>query len=194
MEQNGRNESSVLRVAALKGGPMGKEASSESVNTVLFGKTIVLDARWIFDDLSGIGVYTRELIRAMPAQAPDCRFRLWFGDAARLAATRVLTGFDRQSNVSAEVVSEGLFSLKGQLRLPGKLRADGADLFHSPNYMIPLRAFPRKGRGPVACVTTIHDLIPLKLPDHAPRSKKSRLMPIYRRLMMEVARMLKALG
>ena len=154
----------------------------------LFGKTVVLDARWIFDDLSGIGVYTRELIRTMPALAPDCRFRLWFGDTARLASTRDATGFDQQPNVSAEVVSEGLFSLTGQLRLPGKLRADSVDLFHSPNYMIPLRAFPRGRRGDVACVTTVHDLIPLKLPDHAPRSKKSRLMPLYRRLMSEVAR------
>jgi len=37
-------------------------------------------------------------------------------------------------------------------------------------------------------VTTIHDVIPLLFPDAAPRSKKTRLFPIYRRLMIEIGR------
>jgi glycosyltransferase involved in cell wall biosynthesis len=37
-------------------------------------------------------------------------------------------------------------------------------------------------------VVTIHDVIPLLFPDHAPRSRKSRLAWVYRWLMREVAR------
>jgi len=52
--------------------------------------------------------------------------------------------------------------------------------------MIPLAAFPPGRPHGCRCVTTIHDVIPLIFPRHAPRSKKARLFPLYRRLMREV--------
>ena len=68
------------------------------------------------------------------------------------------------------------------------LRELAPDLYHSPNYMIPLRSFPRSRTGPIRCVVTIHDVIPLAYPNHAPRSRKRRLFPIYRALMKDIGR------
>ena len=53
--------------------------------------------------------------------------------------------------------------------------------------MIPMMSFPRNRQSTTACVITIHDLIPLLFPDHAPKSKKSRMMPLYRFVMRQVA-------
>jgi glycosyltransferase involved in cell wall biosynthesis len=64
----------------------------------------------------------------------------------------------------------------------------GIGLFHSANYMIPLGAFPRGRRGRIGCVVTIHDVIPMIFPRHAPKSRKARLYPVYRALMIEVGR------
>jgi glycosyltransferase involved in cell wall biosynthesis len=60
------------------------------------------------------------------------------------------------------------------------------DIFHSPNYMMPLPAFPRSRPGLTRCVVTIHDLIPLLFPQFTPKALKTRLFPIYKRLMVEV--------
>ena len=68
------------------------------------------------------------------------------------------------------------------------LRSLGIDVFHSTNYMIPLPAFPRDRPGGIKCIVTLHDLIPLVFPEYVPRSRKKRLFPVYRMLMLEVAR------
>jgi glycosyltransferase involved in cell wall biosynthesis len=68
------------------------------------------------------------------------------------------------------------------------LRRQGIEVYHAPNYMLPFFAFPRDRPGRIRCVVTIHDVIPLLFPDHAPRSRKARLFFLYRRLMMETAR------
>jgi glycosyltransferase involved in cell wall biosynthesis len=52
--------------------------------------------------------------------------------------------------------------------------------------MIPLLAFPRNGSGRTKCVVTIHDVIPMIFPSHAPKSRKARLYPINRWLMHQV--------
>jgi glycosyltransferase involved in cell wall biosynthesis len=52
--------------------------------------------------------------------------------------------------------------------------------------MIPLPAFPRHRPGHTRCVVTIHDLIPLLFPQFTPKALKTRLYPLYKRLMVEV--------
>ena len=149
---------------------------------------IVLDARWIFKERSGIGIHTRELAAALARLAPMHHFTLLFQDQALLERTRGEAGLAAFPNVECVVFPCGIFSAKSQLLLPGLLRRLKADVFHSTNYMIPLRPFPRGRLGRIACVVTLHDLIPLVLPDHAPRSKKARLMPVFKALMREVVR------
>jgi glycosyltransferase involved in cell wall biosynthesis len=159
---------------------------------------IGIDARWIFKELSGIGAYTRELIRHLARlerdSGPDSQknrgsreFVIYFSDPALRDRTVTETDLLRAPNFRTSLLPFGLFSIRNQLRLPGLLAADALDVFHSPNYMIPLRAFPRRKPGRIRCVTTIHDLIPLMFPAYAPRAWKRRFFPLYRRLMHEVA-------
>ena len=143
---------------------------------------IVLDARWIFEELSGIGVYTRELIRQFSDLIEPDRITLLFQSESLRDRTREETGFP----FPAEIMPWGIFSPKGQILLPRRLRLLEAELFHSPNYMIPMRAFPVRRAGPIRCVVTLHDLIPLVVPGYAPRSKKAKLKPVFIQIMRQV--------
>ncbi|HPF98757.1 MAG TPA: glycosyltransferase family 1 protein [Kiritimatiellia bacterium] len=147
---------------------------------------IGIDARWIFPQVSGIGTYTRELIRELAALDRQNEYVLFFQDA-RIADD--VTGAARLSdapNFSTRLLDYGVFSPAGQARFPAELRGLNLDVFHSPNYMLPLFAFPKGRPGDLRCVVTIHDVIPLLFPDHAPRSRKTRMFPVYRWLMQQV--------
>ncbi len=149
---------------------------------------IALDARWIFPRISGIGRYTQELIQALYEVDQDNRFLLLFDHQEVLDRTLAETGLAPSDRWQTELLGYGVFSAANQLRLPGFLRRRGVDVYHSTNYMTPLAGFARHrlSSGP-KLVLTIHDLIPLLFRDHAPRSKKSRLFPVYRWLMREAA-------
>ena len=149
---------------------------------------IAIDARWIFPAPSGIGVYTRELITHLARIDHNNQYCLIFNDQQILDQTAETTGFTVNSKVTTALVPYGLFAPMGQMHMPDWLIRQGVDVFHSTNYMIPLRAFPRNRRGSIRCVITIHDVIPLKFPDHAPKARKSRLLPLFRWLMCEVGR------
>ena len=163
---------------------------------------IAIDARWIFPEISGIGNYTRQLLTQFGHIAPQHQFLLLFNDPELMQRTLTETGLENAADMQAECLPWGVFSPKSQLLLPRYLKSNKVDVFHSPNYMIPLLAFPRKkdaasaGTGKsgsrktrgIKCVTTIHDLIPLVFPNHAPKSRKSRLFPIFKALMNEVGR------
>jgi glycosyltransferase involved in cell wall biosynthesis len=114
------------------------------------------------------------------------RYVLYFSDAGIRGRTITEAGIAEAPNVTAEILPYGLFSPWNQVFLPARLRRARIDVFHSTNYMIPLLAFPRRRAGRVRCVVTIHDVIPLLFPQAAPRSRKSRLFPLYRRLMLEI--------
>ena len=150
---------------------------------------IGLDARWIFEEMSGIGVYTRELIRALAQRDHNNEYMLFFDNESVRDRTVAETGIAAAPNFSTALCPYSLFSISNQLRMPALLRRAGLDVYHAPNYLIPLPAFPRRRRrATVRCVVTIHDVIPMIFPHHAPRSRKSRVYPLYRRLMIEIAR------
>jgi alpha-1,3-rhamnosyl/mannosyltransferase len=149
---------------------------------------VVLDARWIFPEISGIGRYTEALIRHLVPMAPEVAFVLLFDRPDLRERTLAATGIGNAANLETRLVDFGVLSVRNQIRGPGLLQGLGADVYHSPNYLIPLQAFPAGRRGRTACVVTIHDVIPLAFPDHAPRARKRRLFPIYKRLMREVGR------
>lgn len=151
---------------------------------------IGLDARWIFPEITGIGSYTRELIRHLAETDTENEYILVFHDENLRERTCRDCLPQEPAKVSSVCVPYGLFSVAGQIRMPGVIRRLKLDVFHSPNYMIPLPAFPRQGRrhGSTRAVVTIHDLIPLMFPDYVPRSRKSRLFFLYRWLMRDIAR------
>jgi len=83
--------------------------------------------------------------------------------------------FDAISGFDSVIVPYGPNSLANQRRLPGDLakivgsNGGGDALYHGTNYMLPL--FGRMPRT----IITVHDLIPLMVPNYAPRSKKSKI-------------------
>lgn len=145
--------------------------------------TIAIDARWIFPALSGIGRYTLDLGRALVDLGAPHRFVFLFDREALRETHAPALGLDTSPRAVSCLFPHGIFTPASQLRLPRTLRALGADVYHSTNYMMPLA-----GCGKTARVVTIHDLIPLLFRDHAPRSRKNRLFPVYRRLMHTIAR------
>jgi len=146
------------------------------------GLTIAIDARWIFEKLSGVGVYARNLIRHISLLDKQNKYILLFDDQALMERELRETGADDRCNFSAELLPYSVFSFRNQIRLPRKLRELGVDVLHSPNFMIPLW-----GSG-MKIVVTIHDLIPLLFPHYTGRSKKNRFFPVYKRIMKRVAR------
>lgn len=142
---------------------------------------ICLDARWIFPEISGIGLYTQELIAALVRADRHNEYTLLFSDRSVMERTQAVTHFDRAPRFHTLLVNYGPFSLKNQILLPRLLAQRAFDLYHSTNFMMPLLCFGRIRRA-----VTIHDLIPLLFPDHAPRSRKTRLFPLYRGLMLEI--------
>ncbi len=148
---------------------------------------IVIDARWIFPRISGIGQYTRELIRSLAEHDRDNHYMLLFCNRAVMQKVLDDTGIYRNPRFSARLISYGPFSVWNQIGLPLWLSRIGAHVYHSPNYMLPFLAFPRGRRGRVACVSTIHDLIPLLFPEYTPRAMKTRLLPVFRAVMREAA-------
>ena len=148
---------------------------------------IAIDGRWIFKDISGIGAYTRELLRHLPAVDSENEYQVLFCEQGLLERTVSETELNAASNFLPRLVKYGVFSAANQLALPRLLRREGVDVFHSANYMIPYLAFPRGRPGRTRCVVTIHDLIPMLFRHYAPRSLKNRFFPLYRWLMHQTA-------
>lgn len=144
---------------------------------------IALDARWIFAESSGIGQHTRLLISSLQALRTNHEFVLLFDDAERAEQIKTELSYEGES----VLLPYGLFSIQNQLKLGRQLKERNVELYHSTNYMMPLPGFPRYRPGNIKAVITIHDLIPMVYRDHAPRSRKSRLYPLYAKLMKEVA-------
>lgn len=142
---------------------------------------IVFDARWIGSTPSGVGVYSAELLRRLPTLAPRWQWHLLFQSETLCRDVTQACRLADKTNVTTEILPYGVFSPEGQFRLPNRLNALAPDLYFTANYMMPYRAFPqpKRGKGP-KCVATIHDVIPLLLKKHAPRSRKSRMLPVFR--------------
>lgn len=144
---------------------------------------VMVDTRWIFQEFSGIGFYTQELLRQLVKLQPGTDFVLLFCDKEIEQRILSLPELANAPNVEVERVSGSVFSLKSQFNLPRLIRNRTIDVFFSPNWMVPYLAFLKKRPGGCKLVVTIHDLIPLARPDHAPKALKSRFFFIFKKLM-----------
>ncbi len=141
---------------------------------------IVFDARWIFENPSGIGVYAREMISRLPEIIRQCEFTAVFGSEEIMKREVALAGLDAMANVHTAVFPYGPLSVRSQLCFPRFLRSLNASVYHSPNYMIPFCAFMPGLRAAAHCVVNIHDVIPLAVEDYAPNSRTCRMKRVYR--------------
>ena len=147
-----------------------------------------LDMRWIFRELSGIGRYTRELAAELVHTAEGRRLTLLFHDPDIARREMEILAPPAGAAVEARVFPQGPFSPAAQFRWPGRLRSLGAQVYHAPNFMIPLGAFPKsRPAGRMALVVTLHDLIPVLHPEFTPRARKNLARGLVRRLMRESA-------
>ena len=151
-------------------------------------KTVALDARWVFRELSGIGRYTLELLKQLGELGGAFRYLVLVRDAERREFIAAAAGLAGRENFEFAELPHGVFSVRGQFAAARLLRARGADVYHSTNFMIPLPAFPRGKPHAIRCVCNIHDLIPLAHPEFTPKALKTRFFLVYKALMHEIAR------
>jgi glycosyltransferase involved in cell wall biosynthesis len=113
---------------------------------------IAIDARLWAEPRSGIGRYTRSLTEQLVRVAPEERWVLYVdrSPGPTLAGAEVRCLPWRQRLV---------WSL---WHAPRDLRRRPVDVFHG------VTGFELPGRGPWALVSTVHDLVPLRLPDLVP--------------------------
>ena len=147
------------------------------------GIKVAVDARWIFEKMSGVGRVTKNLILHLPQVDDRNRYVFIFDDERRMKRVAKECGLAEFSNVETVAVPYGIFSLKNQLKLPRLLKKLDVDVFHSTNFMIPLRRCRPK------MIVTIHDLIPLLFPQYTPRSKKRRFFFLYKLIMKRIVRL-----
>ncbi len=141
---------------------------------------IGIDARWIFDKISGIGRYTRNLIGSLAEIDHINDYVIFFDDYQKMRSKMEEMDLKGRENFKGEVVPYGLFSIENMRKLPRLLDRLRLDIYHSTNFMAPLK------RSKCKLVITVHDLIPYLFPKFVPRSKKRKLMPFYRILMRKI--------
>lgn len=123
---------------------------------------ILLDARTVGREFSGVGNYVMELTRAFAALDEDVRFELFVMSDSRL---RDLSLDERFSFHVAPFSHEShpLGDLWEHLILPRMADRLGCDVLHGPAFLIPTR------RTRVAKVVTVHDLVAFTHPRTIPR-------------------------
>jgi glycosyltransferase involved in cell wall biosynthesis len=126
---------------------------------------IAIDARKLRD--YGIGTYVRNLVRHLAHLDRETTYFLFCdrGDEATLR--------DLAENFVPVVDDSAGYRVQEHISIPLKVRRLGADLLHSPHYVLPLLLRQRS-------VVTIHDCIHLLFPEYLP----NRLAPRYAREMM----------
>jgi glycosyltransferase involved in cell wall biosynthesis len=142
---------------------------------------ICIDARWIKEKIAGIGRYTVYLLKYLAELDTHNSYLVLFHEEGVRDKVCADLGLCRLPRWRILTLPYDVFSIRGQIAFPRLLRREGVDVFHSTNFMAPL------GRYGGKTVITVHDLIPLKFPEYAPRSKKSRLFPLYAWLMRRLA-------
>ncbi len=122
---------------------------------------ILLDARTVGREFSGVGNYVLELVRAFARMDEDAEFHLVvhgpgaLRDAPLDARFRLL-----ETSVSHESHPKG--DLWAEWVLPRIAAARGVDVVHGPAFLVPTRPLR------AASVVTIHDLVAYQYPDTIP--------------------------
>jgi len=110
---------------------------------VLAGLHLAVDGSGLVRPRAGIGVYTREILRAMSVDRPDCRFTVYLPPATNAPSS---AGAIRYRPLpSARLVGR-------HIQWPARIRRLGPDAFFGPTGSLPLRSVGRPS------VITIHDL------------------------------------
>ena len=111
---------------------------------------VAIDARYIREKPSGIGVYVQALVDRLPFDAPSDQFVFW----AHRLARRPLSDAPNTTDVTIGPLPNSPLPLLWPSRYAP---LDGVDVFHSPHNLLP--------RGlPCASVVTVQDLMSIERP------------------------------
>ena len=131
----------------------------------------LIDARMLGPENSGIGRYTLNLLSAIDRVGPERPVGVWVG-----AGTVLPEGLQRSRHLDVRVVRGDPRRLRDAvLRVPRD--AAGAGVLHCPDVFAPLRGVTRAG---LKTVVTLHDVIPLVCRGQLTRSRKQRLVAVWR--------------
>jgi glycosyltransferase involved in cell wall biosynthesis len=112
--------------------------------------TVAIDARYVQEKPSGIGVYVKALVSRLPDDGPLDRFLFW----AHRLASRPLSAAPNTFEVTVRPAPPSPWVLLWPERYAS---FDGIDVFHSPHNLMPRRV-------PCASVVTIHDVMSIERP------------------------------
>ncbi|MCZ6654630.1 MAG: glycosyltransferase family 1 protein, partial [Planctomycetota bacterium] len=141
---------------------------------------IALDARTIYSKTRrGTGKNLIDAYRRMARLRPEWQFVLYHRS---LNGDDPFAGYDNFSNRAIEMPGDR-WNLWEHLRLPAAVRRDGVDLLHCPANSCPRFRATR-------VVSTIHDLIPLKLSDPAMNGEAQRFRNRVRRCLARSERVI----
>lgn len=111
------------------------------------------DAKRFFHNASGLGNYSRDLIRILSEEYPDNEYVLFAKNLSERGADIL-----RRENVSFSPLSKGSFAR--QLNMGMDAQREDCDLFHGLSGLLPFRW----DKKPIKKLLTVHDLIFLKYP------------------------------
>jgi glycosyltransferase involved in cell wall biosynthesis len=109
----------------------------------LTGLHLAVDGSGLTRPRAGIGVYTREILRAMSVDRPDCRFTVFLPPGADALSS--------PPAIRYRPLPSARFAGR-HFQLPARIRRLGPDAFFGPTGSLPLRSVGRPA------VITIHDL------------------------------------
>ncbi|MDP9959615.1 glycosyltransferase family 4 protein [Chryseobacterium lathyri] len=116
---------------------------------------IAFDAKRFFHNTSGLGNYSRDLVRMLSQYYPENEYLLLNKNSSE-RGREIL----EKSNVRFVETSKG--SLSRQLKMGKDAQKQGAEIFHGLSGELPLKW----GKEPIKKIVTIHDLIFMRYPQY----------------------------
>jgi len=116
---------------------------------------IAFDAKRFFHNTSGLGNYSRDLIRILSQYYPENEYLLLNKNSSERGRDIL-----EKSNVKFVQTSKG--NLSRQLKMGKDAQKEGAQIFHGLSGELPLKW----GKEPIRKIVTIHDLIFMRYPQY----------------------------
>ncbi|MGM0568872.1 MAG: glycosyltransferase family 4 protein [Elusimicrobiota bacterium] len=136
---------------------------------------IAVDCRFVAKDSGGIKRYTLCLLDELSKLDSNVFYILI---ALKGSEKTLREYFPHRRNIKIISVGYGPYSITSQILLPFVLKKEKVNLFHSPDFMVPLLYTPFK------VVSTVHDLIPYLYPQYNYKTLKSKFYFLYRRVLI----------